>query len=248
MSPKISLAVSLGVLAIAGIVCSESAKAQDASTTPLADQLRAQYKLAKIVPQPNGAQQQVQGGQSSPAGLTNDDIIKLVQAKLPDSVVIAKIKSSNCDFDTSTDALIKLKQAGVSDSVLQAIIDAPPPPPPPDPGCSDYGACISSGDAALDSSRWDDAIAAFQAASTLDPSKPGALAGMGNAYLGASRKGEAASIWDKALSLGGPLTFAACHHRSMNSCEMGNLVLGPKNISFASAGGQQLFAVPPSQV
>ena len=62
----------------------------------------------------------------APAGpaLTNDDIIKLVQVKLADSVIIAKIKSSACAFDTSTDGLVRLKQAGVSDAVLQAMFAA----------------------------------------------------------------------------------------------------------------------------
>jgi hypothetical protein len=65
----------------------------------------------------------------------------MVQAKLGDAVIVAKIKSSPCKFDTSTDALIKLKQAGVSDAVLQAMAEAgvasaPAPSastPPPDP-------------------------------------------------------------------------------------------------------------------
>jgi len=170
---------------------------------------------------------------------TNADVIKLVQAKLPDSIVLAKIRSSTCDFDMSTDALIKLKQAGASEAILQAMVDSmTPPPSPPEPICSDYGACISSGKAALGSSRWDDGIAAFQAASTLDASKPDAWTGMGNAYLGAGRKEEAAEMWDKALAAGGSLTFAACHHRSMNSCELANLVLGQKNVAFASGGAQ----------
>jgi len=74
--------------------------------------------------------------------LTNDDVIKMVQVKLGDGVIIAKIKSSACKFDTGTDALIKLKQAGVSDSVMQAMTEAgagvatsaaAPAGPPPDP-------------------------------------------------------------------------------------------------------------------
>jgi len=265
MSPKISLAASVSVILIAGIFHASSANAQGASVTPLADQLKAQYKLAKIVLEsnsykvaepgtmlviqkdgifgvplgsnsvdpviyaiqkdtdlhhsnssastwkfgvghkvylskvdidakhekvfftivecdssnpakpsyyksmvdfefPNGylaaaevgqvedvisqvltidngtneTQRQAHGSQSSPGVLTNDDIIKLVQAKLPDSVVIAKIKSSSCDFVTGTDALIKLKQAGASESVLQTILDATTPPnkeatPPEEP-------------------------------------------------------------------------------------------------------------------
>jgi tetratricopeptide (TPR) repeat protein len=203
-------------------------------------------------------QQQAQGGQNSPAGLTNEEVIRLVQAKLPDSVVLAKIKSSSCDFDTSTEALIKLKRAGVSDVVLNAIVEAPPPssnspdtpesPNPPAPACSDYDACMSAGKTALGSSQWEDAIAVFQAASSLDNKKPDAWAAMGNAYLGEGHKEEAVAMWDKALAAGGPLTFAACHGRAFNACEIGNLVLGPKNVSFVSAGGQQLFSAPPSQI
>jgi hypothetical protein len=47
------------------------------------------------VPLLDGAQSQG----STP--LTNDDVVKMVQAKLGDDVVIAKIKSSACKFDTS---------------------------------------------------------------------------------------------------------------------------------------------------
>jgi tetratricopeptide (TPR) repeat protein len=263
MSAKISMVVSVAVVLVVGIFYANSANAQGAPASLLADQLKTQYVFAKIGMDSNGTnerQRQVPGGQSSSTGLTNDDIIKLVQAKLPDSIVIAKIKSSTCDFDTTADGLIKLKQAGISDSVLQAMVEAPPPSEPTvgtEPGtnpgtnpaaCNDYGACISSGYAALASSQWDDAIATFQKASTFDASKPDAWAGTGNAYLGASRKDEAAEKWDKALAVGGPLTFAACHGRSFSACEMGNLVLGPKQVSFASADGQQLFAVPPSQI
>lgn len=60
---------------------------------------------------------------ASPEVLTNADVIRMVDAKLPESVIIAKIRSSTCKFDMSTDALIKLKQAGVSDAVLQAITE-----------------------------------------------------------------------------------------------------------------------------
>jgi len=79
------------------------------------------------------------GGQAAGAApLTNDDIVKMVQAKLPDAVIVAKIKSSACKFDNSTDALIKLQQTGVSGAVLAAMAEggAPAQPgagdPPPD--------------------------------------------------------------------------------------------------------------------
>jgi hypothetical protein len=73
------------------------------------------------------------------APLTNDDVVKMVQAKLPDAVIVAKIKSSSCKFDTSADALIKLQQTGVSGGVLSAMAECGAPPatpaaaPPPDP-------------------------------------------------------------------------------------------------------------------
>ena len=59
-----------------------------------------------------------------PAPLSNADIIKMVHLKFGDNVIVAKIKSSACNFDTSMDALVKLKQAGVSDAVLAAMVEA----------------------------------------------------------------------------------------------------------------------------
>jgi hypothetical protein len=58
----------------------------------------------------------------------------MVQAKLPDAVVVAKIKSSPCKFDTSADTLIKLKQVGVSDAVLQAMAEGGMSPAKPAEG------------------------------------------------------------------------------------------------------------------
>src|ERR1019366_3031601 len=58
------------------------------------------------------------------AVLQNQDIIKLVKAGLDDTLIIAKIGSSRCQFDTSTDALIQLKQSGVSAAVLKAVLGA----------------------------------------------------------------------------------------------------------------------------
>jgi hypothetical protein len=65
--------------------------------------------------------------QSAPPGSTenvlrNQDIIKMVGVQLADEIIIASIKTSNCQFDTSADALIQLKQSGVSDAVLTAML------------------------------------------------------------------------------------------------------------------------------
>jgi len=58
------------------------------------------------------------------AVLQNRDVIKLVKAGLDDALIIAKISSSKCQFDTSTDALIQLKERGVSAAVIKAIMGA----------------------------------------------------------------------------------------------------------------------------
>jgi len=56
--------------------------------------------------------------------IKNADIIKMVKAGIDGATIIAKIGSSKCQFDTSTDALIKLKQSGVSAAVLKAVVAA----------------------------------------------------------------------------------------------------------------------------
>ncbi|MCX6538163.1 MAG: hypothetical protein NT151_04410 [Acidobacteria bacterium] len=55
--------------------------------------------------------------------LTNTDITAMVKAKLPAVVILAKIRSSPCKFDTSTNALIKLSEAGVPPDVITAVMD-----------------------------------------------------------------------------------------------------------------------------
>jgi hypothetical protein len=55
--------------------------------------------------------------------LSNDDVLSMVQAGLPQEVVIEKIKSSKTAFDTSTEALIALKKAGVSGDVIRIMVN-----------------------------------------------------------------------------------------------------------------------------
>jgi hypothetical protein len=56
--------------------------------------------------------------------LNNANVIELVKIGLGDEAVVAKIKASAAQFDTSTSALIALKQAGASSSVIAAMIEA----------------------------------------------------------------------------------------------------------------------------
>ena len=58
--------------------------------------------------------------------LDNAQIVKLTRLDMGDTVIVAKIKSaSEASFDTSTDALVKLKEAGVSKAVITAMIEWP---------------------------------------------------------------------------------------------------------------------------
>jgi hypothetical protein len=56
--------------------------------------------------------------------LNNDGVIQLHKLGLGDSVVVEKIKGSTCQFDTSVSALKGLKDAGLSDAVIAAMITA----------------------------------------------------------------------------------------------------------------------------
>jgi hypothetical protein len=62
--------------------------------------------------------------------MTNQDVIKLAQAKLGDDLIITKINQSRTKFDLSTDGMVKLKAAGVSDRVLAAMMNPAQPAAP----------------------------------------------------------------------------------------------------------------------
>ncbi len=57
--------------------------------------------------------------------LSNIDISEMSSAGLPAEVLIAKIKSSACAFDTAPTSLKNLKAVGVPDKVILAMIEAP---------------------------------------------------------------------------------------------------------------------------
>jgi hypothetical protein len=57
--------------------------------------------------------------------LTNKDILDMQKTGLPPEILVAKIKSSRCNFDTSPASLQALKTAGLGDSVILAMVEAP---------------------------------------------------------------------------------------------------------------------------
>jgi len=56
--------------------------------------------------------------------LTNADVVKMVEAGIPESVIVRKIEVSGTSFVTTPDALIGLKRQHVSDGVLGAMVDS----------------------------------------------------------------------------------------------------------------------------
>jgi hypothetical protein len=54
--------------------------------------------------------------------LTNDSVLTMKKVGLSDALILAKIRSSQTKFDTSTQALVGLKQAGLSDQIIEAML------------------------------------------------------------------------------------------------------------------------------
>ena len=55
--------------------------------------------------------------------LTNAHIIGMTRQKVPESLIIQKIKISDCRFNTSPDSLIFLTKAGVSEKVISEMMN-----------------------------------------------------------------------------------------------------------------------------
>ncbi len=89
---------------------------------------------------------------AEPKPLTNADVIKMLDNKVPESIILSKIQASETKFDNSTDAIIELTKKGVSEKIQNAMVnpkgsseegaksgavkppDAPAPPPAATPG------------------------------------------------------------------------------------------------------------------
>lgn len=56
--------------------------------------------------------------------LTNTDIVKMVKAGLPESIIVREIQMSRADFSTGPNALIELKKQGASEGILGAVLDS----------------------------------------------------------------------------------------------------------------------------
>ncbi len=63
--------------------------------------------------------------QEAPHVVTNADVVNMAKSGVGDQTIILMIQKGTPKFDTSSDAVIGLKKAGVSDAVLNAMLSAP---------------------------------------------------------------------------------------------------------------------------
>jgi hypothetical protein len=61
--------------------------------------------------------------------LTNQDVIEMFKAGLSSDVIISKIKTSRCNFDTDPSILAELKHKGLPNEIIKAMVEAPYGPP-----------------------------------------------------------------------------------------------------------------------
>lgn len=57
--------------------------------------------------------------------LKNSDILTMVRAQLPPALIVEKINTSTCNFDTYPSVLAELKHRGVANEILMAMVQAP---------------------------------------------------------------------------------------------------------------------------
>jgi len=95
------------------------APTQISHSKPVASQSRAQ------VPSPSTTQKLTEATVINSGGLSNKDILDMNKIGLPPQILVTKIKSSQCNFDTSPASLQALKTAGVADNVILAMVEAP---------------------------------------------------------------------------------------------------------------------------
>jgi hypothetical protein len=75
--------------------------------------------LLPISPRPVSAQEPNRA-------LTNTDIINMTKSGIGDQVIVLSIQKATTKFDTSPESLIQLKAAGVTDAVMNAMLNASP--------------------------------------------------------------------------------------------------------------------------
>jgi len=86
---------------------------------------KEEYSTFAFGPGAEAIKQDMMGQSRTQRLLSNTDIVGMVKAGIGADVVIAEIKAAHCSFETSPEALIALKNAGVPDAVVLAMVQTP---------------------------------------------------------------------------------------------------------------------------
>jgi hypothetical protein len=114
--------------------------------------------------------------------------------------------------------------------------------------CSDYSSCLTAAMTAYKAKDWRSATDAFEAAAKQRPTSGEPWVWLGRVYLRDDRPQDLSKAWDRAPSLGATIMIGACHERTLQPCERGDLSLSAKSISFLANGTRPVFAAPPSEI
>ena len=82
-----------------------------------------------VLASPTPTQDPAASAKGQTPALTNKDVLDMMKAGVTADVIVAKIKSSETNFDTSPSALAELKAANVPDSVILAMVKPSPVTP-----------------------------------------------------------------------------------------------------------------------
>jgi hypothetical protein len=87
--------------------------------------LLVQTMPSLVVASAQEAAKSIQASQPSATPLSNQDVLRMAEADFTAETIIAQIKSAPCDFVTTPAALQQLKEEGVPDAVILAMVMAP---------------------------------------------------------------------------------------------------------------------------
>jgi hypothetical protein len=76
------------------------------------------FVLSMGIPTPCPAQVRTENS------LTNADVIRMMKAGIPESIIVREIQISNTNLGTGAAALIELKKQGASETLLGAVLDS----------------------------------------------------------------------------------------------------------------------------
>jgi hypothetical protein len=87
--------------------------------------LLVQTMSSLIVVSAQEAAKSIQASQPSATSLSNQDVLRMAEADFTTETIIAQIKSAPCNFATTPAALQQLKDEGVPDAVILAMVMSP---------------------------------------------------------------------------------------------------------------------------